>query len=100
MFQQDFMLRVANGRLSTLLGEFGVGLDRFFRTVGLHRAGWAIAATNDDLSEQIIDAAVAGANAWIESMPAKPIEYEILALDPEPYPVDDEGAAYAMSFSA
>ena len=41
LFQIDFLLRLANGRLSELLGDLTLPLDRFFRTVGLNRAGRA-----------------------------------------------------------
>ncbi|HYT30099.1 MAG TPA: penicillin acylase family protein [Actinomycetota bacterium] len=99
LFQQDFLLRLANGRLASMLAELALPLDRFFRTVGFNRAGRAIAAGYDDLSREIIQAAVAGSNAWIEGMPAKPVEYDVLGLDPQPYPDGDEGAAYAAAFS-
>jgi penicillin G amidase len=100
LFQMDFMLRVANGRLSELISELGLHLDRFFRTVGLNRAGRTIAAAYDDLSLEAFDAAMRGANAWIERMPEKPIEYEVLGLDPQPFPTGQEGAAYGSAFSA
>src|SRR5262249_30100726 len=89
LFQLDFMLRLANGRLAEMFSELTVHLDRFFRTVGLNRAGRAIAAAYDDLSLEIFDAATRGANAWIERMPEKPVEYEVLGLDPEPFPTGE-----------
>src|SRR5204862_5795568 len=49
-FQTDFVMRLATGRLSELIGEFGVSVDRFFRTVGLNRAGRRLAAGYDDRS--------------------------------------------------
>jgi penicillin amidase len=97
LFQQDFMLRVANGRLATMLSDFGLSLDRFFRTVGFARAARVIAAGYDDVSRELSEAALVGANAWIETMPTKPIEYEVLGLDPEPYPIGDDGVAYSAA---
>ena len=91
LFQIDFLLRLANGRLSELLGDLTLSLDRFFRTVGLNRAGRAIASAHTDFDREVFDAATAGANAWIETMPAKPIEYEVLGLDPSPLPAGDDG---------
>ncbi len=100
LFQMDLMLRLANGRLAELVSDLGLSVDRFIRTIGLNRAGRAIAAGYDDFSRETFDAALRGANAWIELMPARPIEYEVLGVDPEPFPTGDEGAAYASSFSA
>ncbi len=100
LFQLDFMLRLANGRLAEMLSQLTLHLDRFFRTVGLNRAGRTIAAGYDDLSLEIFDAALHGANAWIERMPEKPVEYEVLGLDPSQFPTGADGAAYATAFSA
>jgi penicillin amidase len=100
LFQLDFLLRLANGRLSELISQIGMPIDRFFRTVGLNRAGRTIAATYDDRSLAAFDAALRGANAWIERMPARPVEYEVLDFDPEPFPTGVDGAAYGSAFSA
>src|SRR5436853_392292 len=36
----------------------------------------------------------------IERLPQKPVEYEVLGLDPSPLPTGEDGAAYASAFSA
>jgi penicillin amidase len=100
LFQIDLMLRLANGRLAELVSDLGLGVDRFIRTIGLNRAGRAIVAGYDDFSMEMFDAAFRGANAWIERMPERPIEYEVLGVDPEPFPTGEEGAAYGSAFSA
>jgi penicillin G amidase len=100
LFQLDFLLRLANGRLSELISQLGLPIDRFFRTVGLNRAGRTIADTYDGRSLEILDAALRGANEWIERMPARPVEYEVLDLDPEPFPTGTDGAAYGSALSA
>jgi penicillin amidase len=100
LFQVDFLLRLANGRLSELISQLGLPIDRFFRTVGLNRAGRTIAGTYDERSLAAFDAAMRGANAWIERMPTRPVEYEVLDFDPEPFPTGDDGAAYGSAFSA
>ncbi len=82
LFQIDFMLRLGSGRLSELFGDFTLSLDRFVRTVGWNRAAKRLVAQWDDLGLEIGEAALDGMRAWVERMPARPIEYEILALDP------------------
>ncbi|HSL68497.1 MAG TPA: penicillin acylase family protein [Actinomycetota bacterium] len=89
LFQIDSALRLANGRLATMFGELVVSTDRFARTVGWNRAGARIAAHHDEPSRQITSAYRAGVRAWVEAMPAKPVEYVVLDLDPD-LP-DDEG---------
>ena len=83
LFQLDAALRLANGRLATIFGELVVPMDRFARTVGWNRAGARIAASYDDPSIRIAASFQAGVRSWIETMPAKPIEYAILDLEPD-----------------
>jgi penicillin amidase len=97
LFQQDLLLRLANGRLSGLVGEAALPLDRFFRTIGLNRAATRIARSFDDFSRELMDASISGANAWIEAMPVRPIEYDFVGVNPEPYPTGDGGAEYATA---
>jgi penicillin amidase len=82
LFQMDLSLRLGTGRLSELIGERTLPMDRFIRTVGWNRAGRRLADQWDDLSWEMSDAYAAGVRAWIERMPVRPIEYEILQVDP------------------
>jgi len=81
-WQVDFMRRVAQGRLSELVGEPGVGLDRFFRTIGIGRMvrGWVADGLDED-TVRIGRAYHAGFLAGIRSIPA-PVEYQILGAEP------------------
>src|SRR5438552_7427506 len=63
LFQIDFLLRLANGRLSELLGDLTLSLDGFFRTVGLNRAGRAIASAHTDFDREVCDGSTARCNA-------------------------------------
>lgn len=83
LFQMDLAYRLSAGRLAEALGELVLPMDRFARTVGWNRAGRRIAAAADDRSRQILTAFLSGARAWLESMPAPPVEYAVLGgLDP------------------
>jgi penicillin amidase len=82
LFQIDVSLRLGTGRLSELFGDRALPMDRFIRTVGWNRAGRRITEQWDDLSWEMSEAFAAGVRAWIERMPARPIEHEILQMDP------------------
>lgn len=94
LFQLEFLLRAANGRLAGILGELALPADRFARTVGWNRAGAAIAAGWDADSLRILAAYREGALAWLRSMPAPPVEYAVLGVAPR-LPEDD--AAWAAA---
>lgn len=83
LFQLDFIFRLGSGSLSELFGEATLPMDRFIRTVGWNRAAAQQLTRWDDLSFEIAESFLSGIRAWIEHMPARPIEYEILSLDPE-----------------
>jgi penicillin amidase len=97
LFQLDLALKQANGRLSELFGELTLDDDRFTRTVGIDRAGAAIAAGWDETSRSMIARFREGASAWIEAMPAPPVEYVLLDALPD-LPADDASwaACWAM----
>ncbi|HEX2089901.1 MAG TPA: penicillin acylase family protein [Actinomycetota bacterium] len=82
LFQLDFTARLATGRLSELLGDLTLSIDRFVRTVGWNRAGRRYTERWDDLSWEISEAYAEGVFAWVDTMPVRPIEYEILQQDP------------------
>jgi penicillin amidase len=98
LFQIDFLTRLATGRLSGLFSEMTLSTDRFFRTVGLHRAARRIVEGYDEQSREMVDALVEGIRAYIEKMPESPMEYQVLELEPE-LPAGEEavmaGAAVA-----
>jgi penicillin amidase len=97
LFQVELVLRTATGRLAELLGELALPMDRFARTVGWHRAGARQAGRWDDLSVEMAEAFFAGCRAWVETMPAPPLEYQILATDPDLPP---EGRAAEVAAAA
>ena len=84
LFQIDFLLRLANGRLAGMIGDLGLASDRFARTVGWNRAGRRIAAGWDEESRRMTSAFRDGARAWLHAMAAPPVEYAVLGLRPGP----------------
>jgi penicillin amidase len=82
LFQLELMLRFGSGRLSEVFGDLTVSLDRFIRTLGWNRAARRLTEQWDDLSWEMSEAFFEGVQAWMSIMPARPIEYDILQLDP------------------
>jgi len=94
LFQLDFLLRAANGRLAGMLGELALPADRFARTVGWHRAGARIWASWDEGSRRILAAYREGALAWLHRMPAPPVEHAVLGLAPD---LPQDGPSWAAA---
>ncbi|HEX5948752.1 MAG TPA: penicillin acylase family protein, partial [Actinomycetota bacterium] len=82
LFQIDFMTRLGSGRLAELFGDLALPIDRFARTVGWNRAARRSAARWDDPSLEMAAAFEGGIRAWTEAMPAPPVEYRFLGLEP------------------
>jgi penicillin G amidase len=99
LFQLDMLLRTANGRLSEVFSERTLAEDRFSRTIGLHLAGARLAESWDEASRGMHRRFREGVFAWIEAMPAKPVEYELLDFAPD-LPVDEASWAAAFSYLA
>ncbi|MDP9295921.1 MAG: penicillin acylase family protein [Actinomycetota bacterium] len=102
LFQIDLTMRYASGRLAGMLGELALPLDRFARTVGWNRAASCVATTFDDRSRAMVQAWGAGVRAWAQNMPARPVEYEVLDLQPDVPAADvvEERVASAAVFIA
>ena len=100
LFQLEVMLRLGTGRLSEAFGELTVPLDRFIRTVGWNRAGRHNAAQYDDLSLEMSEAAIDGVRAWVSRMPAAPIEYDFLGLEPGMVALEGMAAIEAAASTA
>lgn len=65
LWQLDFHRRIAQGRLSEVLGPAALDTDRFMRTLGLYRTAQAIASNLDADTRAMVDAYAAGVNACL-----------------------------------
>ena len=96
-FQMDLTRRQAAGELAEIVGPAAVRLDKRTR---MHRFRARAAQAVDLLSardRQLLDAYVAGVNAGLASLSAKPFEYFLLRMEPEPWRAEDSFlAVYAM----
>lgn len=98
-FQMDLMRRASAGELAALFGEPALAFDRDRRR---HRARVTAAAAIEAASpahRAQIDAYAAGVNAGVTALSARPFEYLLLGLDPEPWtPTDTALVMLAMFF--
>lgn len=89
LWQMEFQRRVGAGRLSEVLGEATVDTDKFLRTLGTYRAAQQAWEALSPQAQQVVNAYVAGVNAYLAAKPALPIEFTILGFTPAPWqPVD------------
>ncbi len=93
LWQMDIQYRAAAGRLSEVLGPSMVSTDEFFRTIGLARIAANAAAAREQAGGfdiTVMNAYVAGVNAYIASLdpPDYPIEFKLLGYKPEPWTVE------------
>lgn len=77
----DFYRHVAAGRLSELVGEGGVDVDILMRTLALYSQGQRLSDCMPQEPRDEITAYISGINAYLDSEPNLPIEYQILGLD-------------------
>jgi penicillin amidase len=89
LWQMEFQLLYAAGRVSEVVGPMGIQQDRFNRRFGmLWAAENALEAfrSNPNVREAV-EAYTAGVNAYIAGLGRKdlPLEYKILDYEPEPW---------------
>jgi penicillin amidase len=88
LWQMELLRRVADGRLSEVLGESTLETDRFLRTVGMGRAAAENERRLDPETRRLLEAYAAGVNAWIAGHEgALPPEFLALRFHPEPWTV-------------
>ena len=83
--------RFFQGTLAQIIGEGGLGPDRLYRRVGLMRAAHREWPHVEKEGRLVVEAYVAGINAYLDLELPLPIEFEILGYAPdrwEPTDVD------------
>lgn len=89
LWQMEFQTHAAAGRISEIVGDRAIELDRYNRHLGMvYGAEQTLAGMQQDpATREALDAYSAGVNAWISQLsPAKyPIEYKLLGYQPEPW---------------
>lgn len=98
LWQIELTWRAAQGRLSELFGEFTLSIDRFFRTLGLGGTARSWVRDADPDTRRVAGSYFAGFNAAAEALP-RPLEYEILGLDPDIPATEDEAIHRTFSIA-
>jgi len=90
LWQLETHRRTGAGRLAEAFGEAAVGTDRFLRALGVRRAAAAQWAAMKGEARQAVLAYTAGVNAAMRDLVrARPPEFVILGLEPEPWLPED-----------
>ena len=88
-FQMDLMRRAAAGELSALLGRGTLDTDRQLRVHRFRAVARAVLLRSSAEQRTLLDAYVAGVNAGLGSLRARPFEYLLLGTSPEPWRAED-----------
>ncbi len=90
LFQMDINRRIGRGRMAEILGTQGLGIDRYFRTLGFAHAAESAFAALPGETQALLQAYAAGANAFMRNNRGPlPPEFLILGYRPEFWsPVD------------
>ena len=96
-FQMDLLRRRAAGELSELFGSSTVPWDRALRVHGFRALARKALALLPPEQRALVDAYAAGVNAGLAALPARPFEYYVLRVRPQPWRDEDTLlVAYAM----
>ena len=89
LWQMELMRRAGEGRLSEVLGEPALKIDKMFRTLGLWNQVRRIVPTVDEKTRLALEAYAEGVSHYIASHKGKyPIEFDVLNFEPEPWTID------------
>jgi penicillin G amidase len=87
--QVELLRRIAQGRVSEILGPIAVPFDHALRLLDPIRAVPAIEAVLPDDTRDWIERFVAGINHHLASTAERPFEFGLLGIEPEPWTVSD-----------
>jgi penicillin amidase len=85
LWQMEMNRRIGAGRLSEILGETTLSIDKFQRTIGYYRAAQADLKIIEPRSRQALEAYAAGVNQWLSEEHTLPPEFILLGVKPEPW---------------
>ena len=90
LWQMELQRRMGAGRLSEVLGEATLAVDRFTRTLGLNRAAEDELASLPAETRRVLESYAAGVNAYMRQRPGQwSLEFTLLRFQPQPWrPVD------------
>ena len=89
LFQMELMRRKSAGRLAEIFGAKAVDLDKGQRDYQFEQAAKNIVSALPANQKQVLDAYVAGVNAFIDQTKLLPPEFIALNFSPEPWRAED-----------
>lgn len=90
LWQLETHRRIGAGRLAEAFGEGALDNDKFLRALGVRRAAAAQWAQTQGEARAAVLAYTAGVNAYLQhGMSARPPEFIVLGLQPEPWTPED-----------
>ncbi len=89
LWQMETHRRIGAGRLAEAFGEGAVDTDRFLRILGVRRVAAQQWAQVGPAAREALGAYTEGVNAVIATLRARPPEFVILGLQPEPWQPED-----------
>ncbi|WP_280155259.1 penicillin acylase family protein [Piscinibacter sp. XHJ-5] len=93
LWQLETHRRIGAGRLAEAFGEAALDNDRFLRALGVQRAAAAQWAQASPQAKAVLTAYADGINAYLrDAMKARPPEFVLLGLTPEPWTPQDSMA--------
>ena len=96
-FQMDVLRRAGAGELAALFGQRALPRDRAARMHGFRVLAGKVVASLPAAQRAVLEAYVAGVNAGLADLGAKPFEYFLLRSDPVPWRAEDSVlTGYAM----
>jgi penicillin amidase len=87
--QLEMMRRIAQGRISEVIGSAGIDLDYLMRTLDVGRAASETLVKMPAETRRWLDAFVRGLNHYVTRTKALPPEFELFDLGREPWSVAD-----------
>jgi penicillin G amidase len=98
LFQMDFYRRVANGKLSEILGKDLIDADKYLRTMGFVRTAQVQSEKLSGHTLIMANAFTEGVNYFIRNRPL-PLEFKLLEYSPEPWkPLDSIAIGNLLTF--
>ncbi|MGB5276714.1 MAG: penicillin acylase family protein, partial [Gammaproteobacteria bacterium] len=96
-FQMDLLRRQAAGELSEIIGERALEADKRLRFHRFRARAQRMLAQTPSEDRAILDHYAAGVNAGLAALGARPFEYYLLGVEPQPWrPEDTALVVYTM----
>ncbi len=97
LWQLETHRRIGSGRLAEAFGPPALEADRFLRALGVKRAAAAQWARLEPRSRELLEAYAEGVNTFVrDELRARPPEFLLLGLQPEPWTPQDSLAWLIM----